>query len=42
VCEPTRRGFGRRIIEQMMTQQQGTTRFHWRPEGLVCDISLRA
>ena len=42
VQEPTRRGFGRRVIEQLMVQLKGKTRFDWRAEGLVCEISLRA
>ena len=42
VQEPTRRGFGRRIIEQLIAQLKGKTQFDWRAEGLVCEISLRA
>ena len=42
VREPTRRGFGRRIIEQLIAQLKGKTRFDWRAEGLICEISLRA
>jgi PAS domain S-box-containing protein len=38
---PTRVGFGGRIIEQMIAQLMGKTRFDWRPEGLVCEIALR-
>jgi PAS domain S-box-containing protein len=38
---PTRVGFGGRIIEQMIAQLKGQTRFDWRPEGLFCEISLR-
>jgi two-component sensor histidine kinase len=41
VQAPTRKGFGSRIIEQMITQLKGTTHFDWRPEGLVCEIALR-
>jgi PAS domain S-box-containing protein len=41
VREPTRTGFGRRIIEQMIGQLKGETRLDWRAEGLVCEISLR-
>jgi PAS domain S-box-containing protein len=41
VREPTRRGFGRRIVEQMIAQLKGQTRFDWRADGLVCEISLR-
>jgi PAS domain S-box-containing protein len=41
VQEPTRRGFGRRIIDQMIAQLKGQARFDWHPEGLICDIGLR-
>jgi PAS domain S-box-containing protein len=37
---PTRKGFGGRIIQQMIAQLKGETRFDWRPEGLVCEITL--
>jgi PAS domain S-box-containing protein len=42
VHEPTRKGFGGRIIEQLIAQLKGETRFHWRAEGLVCEITLQA
>jgi PAS domain S-box-containing protein len=42
VQPPTRRGFGGRIIEQMIAQLKGESRFDWRVEGLVCEITLRA
>ncbi|MBT1517344.1 hypothetical protein KIP88_44335 [Bradyrhizobium sp. SRL28] len=38
--EPTRTGFGTRIVEQMIAQQKGQVRFDWRKEGLVCEITL--
>jgi PAS domain S-box-containing protein len=38
--EPTRKGLGGRIIEQMISQQKGNVRFDWREEGLVCEITL--
>jgi PAS domain S-box-containing protein len=41
VREPTRKGFGVRIIEQMIAQLKGQTRFDWRAQGLVCEIKLR-
>ena len=41
VQEPTRKGFGRRIIEQIIAQQSGQTCFDWRAEGLVCEITLQ-
>jgi len=42
VRPPLRQGFGARIISQLIDQQQGKTRFDWRPEGLVCEIALQA
>jgi PAS domain S-box-containing protein len=41
VKAPTRMGFGRRIMEQMIGQLKGKIRFDWRAEGLVCEITLR-
>ena len=38
--EPTRKGLGSRIIEQMIVQQKGKVRFDWRNDGLVCEITL--
>ena len=38
---PKRRGFGGRVIERMVADLKGTTRFDWHPEGLVCEISLQ-
>lgn len=40
--KPTRKGFGSRVIEQMIKQLPGKLRFDWRAEGLVCEISFRA
>jgi PAS domain S-box-containing protein len=42
VREPTRQGFGGRIIRQMMSQLKGEARFDWRPQGLVCDLAMQA
>jgi PAS domain S-box-containing protein len=42
VQEPERQGFGSRLIERTIGQLSGTTRFDWRPEGLVCEIALPA
>jgi len=39
---PMRQGFGSRVIERMIGQLKGKTRFDWRPEGLVCEITLQA
>src|SRR5215831_9346842 len=41
VKAPTRKGFGGRIMEQMIGQLKGKTRFDWNSEGLVCKITLR-
>jgi PAS domain S-box-containing protein len=38
---PARRGFGSRVIERMTGQLNGKADFDWRPEGLVCEITLR-
>jgi two-component sensor histidine kinase len=42
VHTPTHRGFGSRVIEQMIGQLKGKARFDWRPEGVVCEIMLYA
>jgi PAS domain S-box-containing protein len=42
VQKPTRKGFGGRVTEQLIAQLKGKTRFDWRAEGLVCDITLQA
>ena len=42
VQTPTHQGFGGRIIQQMSRQLEAKARFDWRPEGLVCEIALRA
>jgi PAS domain S-box-containing protein len=41
VQEPMRRGFGRRIIEILVAEKNGKTRFDWRAEGLVCEITVQ-
>ena len=41
VKAPTRKGFGGRIIEQMIVQLKGKTCLDWRKEGLVCEITLQ-
>jgi PAS domain S-box-containing protein len=38
---PTHRGFGTRIIERMIGQLKGKTRFDWHADGLVCEITLQ-
>jgi two-component sensor histidine kinase len=37
---PTHRGFGTRIMENMIGQLSGEVRFDWRDEGLACEIAL--
>jgi PAS domain S-box-containing protein len=39
---PTSQGFGSRVIERIIGQLKGKARFDWRPEGLVCEITLQA
>ena len=39
--EPTHKGFGGRIIEQMIAQRSGKMHFDWRADGLVCEITLK-
>jgi PAS domain S-box-containing protein len=39
---PTRQGFGSRVIKRIIGQLKGKARFDWRPEGLVCEITLQA
>lgn len=41
VQPPTRTGFGGRVIEQTIAQLKGKSRFDWRAEGLVCEITLQ-
>jgi PAS domain S-box-containing protein len=40
VHEPSRRGFGSRVIEQLVRTLKGNVNFEWRPEGLICEISF--
>jgi PAS domain S-box-containing protein len=42
VKTPAREGFGGRVIKGMIEQLKGRARFDWRPEGLVCEITLKA
>ena len=41
VREPAYKGFGGRVIEQMIAQRSGKTHFDWRADGLVCEITLK-
>jgi two-component sensor histidine kinase len=36
-----RKGFGERIIEQMIAQLDGKARLDWRAAGLVCELTLQ-
>jgi two-component sensor histidine kinase len=41
VKPPTRRGFGTRVMDNMIRGQlKGEMRFDWRAEGLACQIVL--
>jgi two-component sensor histidine kinase len=41
VHPPTRRGFGTRVLDNMIHGQlKGEMHVDWRPEGLVCEITL--
>ena len=42
VQAPTHKGFGGRIIEQVIAQLKGKTLLQWHGEGLVCDITFQA
>jgi PAS domain S-box-containing protein len=37
---PTHRGFGTRIMENMIGQLRGEVHFDWRDQGLACEIAL--
>jgi two-component sensor histidine kinase len=41
VQTPTHQGFGGRVIERLIGQLKGSACFDWRPEGLVCEITLQ-
>ena len=42
VKTPAHQGFGGKVIKGMIEQLKGQTRFDWRPEGPVCEITLQA
>jgi two-component sensor histidine kinase len=42
VHTPAHKGFGDRVIEQMIGQLKGKARFDWRSEGVACEITLPA
>src|SRR5260221_2252771 len=37
---PTHRGFGTRVMDNMIGQLRGEVRFDWRAKGLTCEITL--
>jgi PAS domain S-box-containing protein len=37
---PTHRGFGTRVMENIVGQLKGEMRFDWRDQGLACEIAL--
>jgi two-component sensor histidine kinase len=41
VRKPTRQGFGTRVIERMVGQLKGKADFKWRPDGLICEITVQ-
>jgi two-component sensor histidine kinase len=40
VAEPERRGFGVDAIDGLVRTLSGTIKRHWKPEGLICDLSF--
>jgi two-component sensor histidine kinase len=40
VSAPSQEGFGTRMVKLLIEQINGQIDFHWRPQGLVCEISL--
>jgi PAS domain S-box-containing protein len=40
IAPPTHRGFGTRVMENMIGQLKGEVRFDWRDQGLTCEIAL--
>jgi PAS domain S-box-containing protein len=40
VTSPTHRGFGTRIMENIIGQLRGEVRFDWRDQGFACEIAL--
>jgi PAS domain S-box-containing protein len=40
VTPPTRKGFGTRVMANMIQQSRGEIEFDWHPEGLACEIAL--
>jgi PAS domain S-box-containing protein len=42
VKPPSRRGFGTLAIEQLLQNELGEVHFDWRPQGLVCQLTLES
>jgi two-component sensor histidine kinase len=40
VREPTRKGFGTRVMARMVEQLKGQMSFDWRPEGVTCTVAV--
>jgi PAS domain S-box-containing protein len=40
VREPTRKGFGTRVMARMVEQLKGRISFDWRPEGVTCTVAV--
>jgi two-component sensor histidine kinase len=40
VTPPTQRGFGTRVMENIIGQLRGEVHFDWRDQGLACEIAL--
>jgi PAS domain S-box-containing protein len=40
VKPPTHRGFGSRVMENMIDQLRGEVRFDWHDKGLTCEVAL--
>jgi two-component sensor histidine kinase len=41
VATPKHRGFGTRIMENIIEQLGGKVLFDWHDQGLICDVALR-
>jgi PAS domain S-box-containing protein len=41
VGAPTRKGFGSTLIERALRQEQGSSCFDFRPEGVICTLELK-
>jgi two-component sensor histidine kinase len=40
VKKPARQGFGTHVMKRIIDQLGGQIHFDWRPEGLICEITL--